>query len=55
MEDIELELEEERQLQAKYPNQYIAVCDGDVVAAGDEITAVMTEAKRIAKGRKDII
>lgn len=44
-----------QQLQAKYPNNYVAMCDGKVVAAGEDMADVMARGERAAKGRKCLV
>ena len=52
---LNLPPERMQQLQAKYPNKYVAMCEGKVVAAGDNMAEVMAKGERAAKGRKCLV
>lgn len=43
------------QLQVKYPNKYVTLCDGKVVAAGENMADVMERVEAAAKGRKCLV
>ncbi len=47
--------DEMQALQAQYANRYVAICGGEVIAAGVEITEVMTQAENLTKGKKCFI
>ncbi len=47
--------EQERLLQEKYANKFVALCEGEVIASGPSITEVMDRAKKVAKGRKYLV
>ncbi len=47
--------DQEQQLQAKYANKYVAMCEGKVIVEAESITDVYVKAEKVAKGRKFLV
>ncbi len=54
-EQLNLTLEQEQRLQKKYANQFVAMCEGKVIASSESFKKTVERANEVAQGKKYLI